>query len=212
MLLEGDPDKWDLAKGFEKQIKLARAVVTRYASSKEVSWLQLARAALNVAQVDVHLRRPPMDLLDDPPGLYYHKSEVAELKQLADLWQMKATWHRSRETVVLCPTFGEGSLMVGGGMGDMLLDDTLMDIKCVSEMKFRREYFNQLVGYCILAEIGGIDGAPPGHRIRNIAVYFARHGETRTMSLDEVMYPGTMSATVAWFQKLVAQQRRAQTG
>lgn len=43
---------------------------------------------------------------------------------------------------------------------DLLLDNSLIDIKTTKYLELKRDYLNQLIGYYILFLIGGIDDGP----------------------------------------------------
>lgn len=81
-----------------------------------------------------------------------------------------------KQQCFLNPHFGEGSAMVGGADADIILDDTLIDVKVTKNLKVEREYFNQIIGYYILSLIGKINFEHEGKFIKNVAIYFARHG------------------------------------
>lgn len=81
------------------------------------------------------------------------------------------------------PTFGEGSIIVGGADADLIIDNTLIDIKVTKHLKLERVYINQLLGYYILSLIGGINDNPKDRSIENIGLYFARHGKLWTVPI-----------------------------
>jgi hypothetical protein len=82
----------------------------------------------------------------------------------------------AKEKCYLNPTFGTGSLLVGGADADLIIDNILIDIKVTKLLKLNREYLNQTLGYYILSLIGGVNGSPLCKPIEYIGIYFARHG------------------------------------
>jgi len=82
----------------------------------------------------------------------------------------------AKEKCILNPTFGIGSILVGGADADLIIDDTLIEIKVTKNLKLDRDYLNQLIGYYILSQCGGVDNVSDKQCIKNIGVYFARHG------------------------------------
>ena len=98
----------------------------------------------------------------------------------------------------LNPTFGIGSIMVSGADADMIIDDTLIDIKVTKHLDLKREYLNQLIGYTVLASIGGVDGAVRKTNIKFIAIYFARHGFLWKIPLAEIGSLKKLSAFKNW--------------
>lgn len=104
------------------------------------------------------------------------------------------------ETVILNPEFGAASDLVGAADGDVILDNTLVDIKTTGRATFKVGYWRQLVGYLVLCDIHstlqsegvydelGYEDAtdiemPP---IERFGVYFARHGELSTVQASLV--------------------------
>jgi hypothetical protein len=104
-----------------------------------------------------------------------------------------------KEKCFLNPIFGKGSLMVGGADADIILDDTLIDIKVTKHLKLEREYLNQLIGYYILALVGGINNKHDGTLIKKIGVYFARHGLLWTVPLSDFGTPEKIKSFKIWF-------------
>ncbi len=80
------------------------------------------------------------------------------------------------EICFLNPHFGEGSALVYGADADIILDDTLIDVKVSKNLKIERGYLNQIIGYYILSLIGKINFEYSGKIIKNVGIYFARHG------------------------------------
>jgi hypothetical protein len=69
---------------------------------------------------------------------------------------------------ILNPTFA-GSAKVGGADADLVLGDTLVEIKTSTDVQKRfRDILYQLLGYVLL-------DYPDEHSIRSVSVYFARH-------------------------------------
>jgi len=107
---------------------------------------------------------------------------------------------RAKKRCVLNPTFGRGSSLVGGADGDLIIDDTLIDIKTTKHLTFDREFFNQLIGYYVLSRIGGIDDCARGE-IKHVAIYYARYGVLHRVSLRECHEQSDLPNFLRWFQK-----------
>lgn len=111
------------------------------------------------------------------------KLDIEDLMQLESVCDFNL--FEPLNKIVLNPTFGEGSKLVGGADADIIVDDTLIDIKVTKELKLTRPYFNQLLGYYLLYLIGGIDG----HKhieIRNLGIYFARYNVLWTTKVEDI--------------------------
>lgn len=100
---------------------------------------------------------------------------------------------------LLNPNFGEGSRLVQGADADVLIDDTLIEIKTTKKLEFKREYFDQLMGYFILNQVSGIGSLSPKPQINKLAVYFSRFGYLYTFNVYDVVDWRTFPAFVDWF-------------
>lgn len=87
----------------------------------------------------------------------------------------------AREKCYLNPTFGKGSYLVDGADADIVIDNTLIEIKVTKNLKLERKHFDQIIGYYILSLIGGLNGNQTDKPIENIGIYFARHGHLWTI-------------------------------
>jgi hypothetical protein len=159
----------------------------------------MAQSALFLGQLDTFYR---CSLLSAEFGRV-RKSDVDDLRLMLTIARRLAgkPFVASR-ICILNPGFGEGSILIGGADADLLIDDTLIDIKATKHLQFTREMFNQLVGYYVLSTIGGITPAGrAGPRIRQIGVYFARYGVFVRVPVAEFVNPTTFGAFQRWFKR-----------
>ena len=130
---------------------------------------------------------------------------VAEEKDIEDLRNLISTVPEdvfsANEVCILNPTFNEASRMVGGADADIIIDDTLIDIKTVKDMKLSRSDFNQLIGYYILYKIGKVDGLSPQHEINKIGIYFSRYGYLHIIDLVDVINYNTFPEFIERFKE-----------
>ena len=87
----------------------------------------------------------------------------------------------------LNPTFGNASNLVGGADADLIIDDTLIEIKTTKDFKLARHDYSQVMGYYVLSEIwneGGDDTPKP--KISKIDIYFSRYGYLHTMPVRKL--------------------------
>ena len=112
------------------------------------------------------------------------------------------------EPILLNPTFGKASRMVGGADADIVAGGMLIDIKTTKKPKLDRRHFDQLAGYYALAAIGGIDGMDKfgagGSPIDKLGIYFSRYGKLHAFSVDDLARddPGEF---VAEFESLIGE-------
>lgn len=157
---------------------------------------ELLRSSLKLAQMDFYFRS---GLLPNPFG-EINDEDVEDLRALLELIPMHSL--ASENLCLLNPVFGF-STMIGGADVDLVLDNTIIDFKTTKSFKVTRDYLNQLLGYYTLHTIGGIVGAPDGHQIDTIGIYFSRHGYLHTWPISDFVNPETFPAFQKWFVKTV---------
>lgn len=119
-----------------------------------------------------------------PSSLDVEAEDVQDLKNLFSIIPKKDFC--KNKLYFLNPTFGTASLMVGGADADLIIGDTLIDIKTTTKLKFDKGYFLQLIGYYILSELGDIDGARNKIVIKRLGIYYARFGYLFTFKVTDV--------------------------
>jgi hypothetical protein len=112
-----------------------------------------------------------------------------------------ANLFKSSGVVLLNPTFGLASALVGGADGDLLIDDLLIDVKTTKELSLEREAFNQLIGYYTLYTIDGIDGTPPQHEVKRLGIYFSRYAYLHIISVENVINFSRFPQFLEWFRE-----------
>ena len=153
----------------------------------------LLQACLLLAQTDVIFRagKPPNN---------YGKVEERDVDDLFEL--MKAINIKefiAKDHLLLNPTFGEASSLVGGADADIMMDRVLIDIKTTKYLDFKREYFDQLIGYYILKKIGDIDDTEEEIKIRELGIYFSRHAQLVKFLVKDVIDNGKLDEFIEWF-------------
>lgn len=130
----------------------------------------LIKSALFLAQLDVTFRT---GMIDQNIG-NENELNVKDVRQLMTV--LNDDHFKVDSHCVINPTFGEGSRLVDGADGDLIIDDTLIDLKVTKSLSVKRDQLNQIIGYYILSLIGGINDDKDFRPIKNIGLYFARHG------------------------------------
>lgn len=132
--------------------------------------------------------------------------DVEDLRNLIGL--VDPAVFKAKYLCLVNPTFGWASGLVGGADADLVIDETLIEIKTVKMLELKQETFNQLIGYYILHELGGVAELQPKPPIRNIAVYFSRHGYLHRMELESLIDRSTFPTFVEWFKERAGQEER----
>jgi hypothetical protein len=179
-----------------KILKRAKAARERYLSSGRVVD-SLLRDVIGLAQLDVVFR---CGYVDENLGVA-DQEDIRDLRRLISL--VRPAQFKTRRVCLLNPNFGIGSRLVGGADADVLLGETLLDIKTTKRVQFTREHFNQLFGYLALHEIWGINGLKRKPRIARIGVYFSRYGHMQVLNVAEIVDQATYPRFLKWFRKEV---------
>jgi hypothetical protein len=182
----------ELTKKAHWIIEQAKADYSNYLSSGQIVQ-QLIESALRLAQLDPIFRA---GFIDENLGTV-HKEDADDLQQLISI--VEPGLFKAVHLCLLNPTFGEASRLVGGADADLLIDDTIIDIKTTKKFQLQRSYFNQLIGYFVLHEIAGIGGLTPKPKISRVAIYFSRHAYLYTIDLQDIVHAGTFPNFVSWF-------------
>jgi hypothetical protein len=177
---------------FKKRYNRAKTNHEKFLKNGKIT-KQLLADTLFLAKLDLYIRS----------GMIVPNMFIESDHDITDLKNLYATINISdfifNDRCFLNPTFGKGSLMVGGADADIILDDTLIDIKVTKHLKLEREYLNQLIGYYILSLIGAINNEYDGTLIKKIGVYFARHGILWTVPLSDFGAPKKFASFKEWF-------------
>lgn len=68
------------------------------------------------------------------------------------------------------PTFGKGSIVVGGADADLIADNTLIDIKTTKSFGCKAQHYNQIIGYYLLDKYQH-DGVS---KLEKLGLYFSK--------------------------------------
>jgi hypothetical protein len=154
---------------------------------------ELLVATLDLARLDWIYRS--MKLSDE-----FGEANESDIKDLRRLYEIvPENEFLGADTVLLNPTFGSASKLVGGADADIVLDSTLIDIKTVKEAKLKPEYWRQLVGYAILADIAS-DELEHMPEFTEVGIYFSRHGTLWRTSATQIYEHEKYEQFKKWFK------------
>lgn len=181
-----------LKERVERLIMEAKQIYDEYIRSGIMND-EVIRATVHLAQIDPIYRANYLD-----PSLgQVDNLVIQELRELIEIVNDEV--FVARDHCLLNPTFGDASHEVGGADADFIIDGCLVDIKTTKSAKFTRNQFNQLIGYYILHDIGGIDG-DYNLTVMTLGVYYSRYGELCTFPVEPLIGRG-YSSFVKWFRK-----------
>lgn len=165
---------------------------------------QILEACLFLAKLDSIVRVGP-DIIERINFESEDPSDVADMANL--LRNCNLDLFAPKKKIILNPTFGRASMLVGGGDGDIIVDGCLIDIKVKKELKLHRPEYNQLLGYYMLYLLSGIDGHK-STKIERIGIYFARHNMLWTRAINEVDPNDSLRNTALQLEKQLSGKKR----
>ena len=200
-----EKNKIQNAKVFE-EFENCKKTYNHFINSKLKDKDKIIKSSLFLSRLDDVVRAGP-SMKQYITFLPEDKLDIEDLRQLVDACDL--TLFKPMKKLILNPTFGEGSKLVGGADADMIIDDTLVDIKATKELKLTRPYFNQLLGYYLLYLIGGVDNHKDV-KIKNLGIYFARHNVLWTIKVDDIGDIELFGTTKDFLMKKVKKTYRQQ--
>jgi hypothetical protein len=187
----------DLLKIITDQYDQTKTNYSKFISNGQLTDDLLANT-IYLAKLDAFFRAGIIDQnLDN-----HNPDDIKDLHSLISL--VDKTQFTAKEKCYFNPTFGQGSVLVGGADADLIIDNTLIDIKATKHLKLDRDHLNQVLGYYILSLIGGVNNNPKEKPIENIGLYFARHGELWTIPLLQFGDKSKFDEFKTWFISYVS--------
>lgn len=142
----------------------------------------ILKSTILLAQLDPIYRA---DYIDENMGIV-DNDDIQDLRNLISLVNLEE--FKVKTYCLLNPTFGEGSVLVGGADADIVIDDQMIDIKTTKRLEITREMFNQIIGYYVLGKIGGIGREKIDiSNINEIGFYFSRYGMKYMYKVEEII-------------------------
>lgn len=152
-------------------------------------------SALKLAQLEViHRSR---GIIPEQLG-EVHDEDIIEMNQLISI--VRPSLFKSNGKCYLNPGFFYASHIIGGADADLIIDNMLIDIKTTIKCVYKREYFNQLIGYLALLEIDKTFLKKGNYLLRNdpsnkwvldcriekLGIYYSRFGELTTVNVRDI--------------------------
>ncbi len=191
-----------LLKIISDQYEQTKSNYTKFVSTGQLTD-ELVSNTIFLAKLDAFARA----LIIDQNFDNHNPDDIKDIKSIISLVDNK--YFVAKEKCYFNPTFGDGSLLVGGADADLIIDNTLIDIKATKHLKLEREHLNQVLGYYILSLIGGVNENPDSRPIENIGIYFARHGQLWTIPLVRFGDKQKFETFKVWFLSFCAQKYRS---
>jgi len=195
--LATSPDKHKLAMQMKRIIDEAKYQLSLCLKTGRITD-RLLSSAIQLAKLDGIFRgglTGQVDLAD------IDERDKDDLRQLVRV--IPAGVFKAKAVCVLNPTFGEASGLVGGADADVILDDTLIEIKTTQKCRLLSNHLRQLAGYYCLYRISGVTGVPADKPLRRLGVYFSRYGYLYTVPITKCWKARDFKAFLSWFEDFI---------
>jgi hypothetical protein len=179
----------------------AKRAATEYLADRNPNFkkqFELACSAVRLAKLDPIFRAGYLDPTFDQ----------AERADVLDILAMLAIVPFDRlvdnNCMLLNPSFGRSSLMIGGADADLITGKLLVDVKTTNQCSMGATTLDQLLGYCLLSRRER-ERDPQFPEIKEVGLYFSRHGYLWTMEVEEWTGQKQFSKVENWFFEKVAE-------
>jgi hypothetical protein len=185
------------AKRAQQAVDEARFAVADYLVAEtppQGSLASLAAHALRLAGLDLVFRVGIFDTRFAEAG----PSDVEDLLAMLAVVPFETLLPGERRRVLLNPTFGAASFLVGGADADLIAGDLLLDLKTSKDPRIRAEHLDQLLGYLLLARRARReDRTFP--QVRRLGLYYARRAHLFVVDAADWTGHPHFRETEAWF-------------
>lgn len=119
-----------------------------------------------------------------PPGGLDTPSErdYWDLIGLADETKRHSKFFIARDTLICNPSFGAASCLLGGADADLVIDNTLIEIKTESSFGYKAQHIRQLLAYYLIGRLTPSFEAD----IQRLAVFNPRYGLYIYLDVEEI--------------------------
>jgi len=190
-------EKWLFAQHMkfrmERVLSHSRRSLRTFLSGTRLSTCMI-ESAIRLAHCDLYFRIQRFDKRFGKPL----KRQVKELRSLINATNLEQFTSATR--CLLNPSFGEGSIIIGGADADLLIDDMLIDVKTSATLRVRVEDWRQLICYAALNKHFPIGGEKRPKAIRHIGIYFARYNYLVSWPLRKVVDSTNFSSFSGWLR------------
>ena len=188
---------YELAQRVRGIVEEAKIYVATYLKSKRPGRTrreEIAGHAIRLAKLDSVYRTWELD----PQFETADSADIQDLVALLAVVPFDALLHK--QVMLLNPTFGESSRLVGGADADLITGDMLVDFKTTKKNSMSVADLDQLLGYFLLARNQRrTDSQFP--EIKKLGLYFCRHGYLWAIDTDNWTDHPQFLDVEKWFLK-----------
>lgn len=165
----------ELHHSFEQIITRRNQYIKRMKEDDE----QLIRDCMVLGNLDVYYRA------GYAPEHGFHtisEDDIEDLFRLTEVTKQVASFFTVQDKLLCNPEFGLASLLVGGADADLIMDDTLIEIKTESSFGYRAAHVRQLIAYYLLSRLTPSFDAD----INKLAVFNPRYGRFNYLEIADI--------------------------
>ena len=178
-----------------KVVRAARKAHARFVRSRKPSEKlldEMAQHSIRLAKLDSLYRGGIFDPTVEEAG----SRDVRDLLRLLRIVPFDGTLGSllRKGPILLNPTFGKFSELLGGADADLVAGGALIDLKATKFPEFKSEHLAQVLGYQMLGELYRGTSSRRFPEIDTVGLYFARHGVLRTIDVNALRGSGPYAA------------------
>jgi len=208
-LNDNDFEKWFKEKQEKNRIQnievpktfsACRNIYKQFIALKRTDKNNLSESCLFLARLDsvVRIGQLAKEYVSFGPE---NKLDVDDLNELVESCDLKL--FKPRNKIILNPTFGSALIKADA---DIIVDNTLIDVKVTKVLSLTRQNFNQLLGYYLLYLNGGIQHHA-NTKIEKLGIYFARHNVLWTAKVDDLGSHQLFEAAEGLLKETISRKR-----
>jgi len=206
-LFEKQINQLDLNKSQEKSLKALEAAhhktgqsIIERAKNEQAKFIkfgeitdEIIRSVIELAKLDAVYRAGYIytDLAKLTQSL---PEDIQDIRRLFEI--IPKNNFAGKRNILLNPTFENASEIVGGADCDFVMDQEITDLKTTKYLQLTKDYWTQLVGYAILADITTDKKFP---KIKTISIYYSRHAAKWEHSTAEIYNHPNYDKFKEWF-------------
>lgn len=157
-------------------------ILKKFLNQEKLSKEELLTAIIYLSFLDEIYREGKYDLVSSIKNLKEIKNKYINIyEDLNNLTKTLLNLNKEfiGKKIILNPTFKNSSL-IGGADADLIIDDTLIDIKTVVNAIITTEMLSQLIGYLVLSDFDNM-------KIKKIGIYFSRYDELKIFNINDII-------------------------
>ena len=172
------------ARRVVRNARRAQANFVRSRKPSEELLSEMAQHAIRLAKLDSLYRGGIFDPTAEEAG----PRDVRDLLRLLRIVPFDGSLGvlLKKGPVLLNPTFGKFSVLMGGADADLVAGDALIDLKATKFPEFTEEHLAQILGYLMLGDMYRESAPKRFPQVTKVGLYFARHAVLSTIDVENL--------------------------